>query len=277
MGVLWDARLELTGDIQILIFATCILALVGLWDDFRALTWKWQLLWQVLIGALVIVVSGISILPFFDSVGIGGAWGSVWALVGAILAGLWIVSIINALNWIDGVDGLAPGVIVVCALVLALVAMRPEVMQPPVAIVALTLAGAIAALWVFNMFPARFFLGTAGVYASGFVLAYLSVFAGAKVATAMLVLAVPLADMTRVCLVRMREKRSLALPDANHIHHTLAKRGWNESLVSVFLLCLTALAGVLALVFTGPEKILAMGMIFGLIVGLFWWVSEEEK
>jgi len=274
LALWWDARLVMTRDMMWLFGGVLAFLCVGLWDDRREISWRGQLFWQLIIVSAVVFASKIASCPFFDIWPMDFFWEGVMVYAGMMMAIVWILAIINALNWIDGVDGLAPGVIMIGALVLALISLRPEVMQPPVAIVALSLAGSIGALWLFNIFPARFFLGTAGVYATGFALAYISIFAGAKMATAMLVLAVPLADMVRVIFLRLWRKRALALGDDSHIHYTLIQRGWREIQVSVFLLALTVCAGALALIFSGSEKFLASGVVFLGIVLIFLKVGK---
>lgn len=271
--IVGNTYLVLTPDILWLLLGCFSLLLVGLWDDFYPLDWKWQLFWQLLIISCVVFFGDIAIKSLPNIFG-GERWifSGQWLVLGFFGAIMWFIFVINALNWIDGIDGLAPGIIVVASLALGLVALRPEVFQPPVAIVAFIFAGVFFALWLFNIFPARFFAGTSGVYVAGFVLAYLSLFAGAKMATAFLVLSIPLLDMFRVLFWRFFLKQSLAHADSNHIHHALISFGWSVRQVSSILLLFASFLGLVTLFGYTKEKIIAC--IF--VAFLFIWFMRVE-
>lgn len=274
--ILGNTYLVLTPDIRWLLLGCFLLLLVGLWDDFYPIHWKWQLFWQLSIISSIVFFGDIAIesLPNI----FGGErliFSQQWLFLGFFGAIVWFIFIINALNWIDGIDGLAPGIIVVASLALGLVALRPEVSQPPVAIVAFIFAGIFFALWLFNIFPARFFAGTSGVYVAGFVLAYLSLFSGAKIATAFLVLSIPLLDMFRVLFWRFFSNQSLTHADSNHIHHTLVSFGWSVRQVSSILLLFASFLGLVTLFGYTKEKIIAC--IFVALLFIWFMRVEYEK
>ena len=234
-----DPSLRLTWDIVGLLAGCVGMFFVGMWDDIFPLGWRTQLFAQLSIVVCVVLFfhMGVSSLPFF------GGRVSFGLFPGGIFAVVWFLLVINALNWSDGIDGVAPGVITLSALAFFAVSMRPEVFQPPVAIVALALLGSYAGLFLFNAYPAKVFSGTTGVFVAGFAIAYVSLFAGAKIATALLVLAIPIADLFRVIAVRYRLGRSITHPETvTHAHYQLLRFGWSERGTGVFLVSVAALA-----------------------------------
>jgi UDP-GlcNAc:undecaprenyl-phosphate GlcNAc-1-phosphate transferase len=138
----------------------------------------------------------------------------------------WIVGLMNAVNWLDGVDGLAAGVGMIAALIFGWHAWR--IGQLTVAAFPVALAGALAGFLWFNFPPARLFLGSAGVYLLGYNLATLAFLGPAKMATALLVLALPLLDGVWRIVDRLRSGRSPLSGDRGHLHFRLVDRGWSS-------------------------------------------------
>lgn len=256
-----DPSLVLTRDIWGLVAGCFGMLLVGWWDDVRPMGWKGQLAAQAGIVSAILLFFGVSLHdipnPFGGRIFFEGAL----LYVGVIVSIGWFLLIINALNWSDGIDGVAPGVVVLSALAFFALSLRPEVYQPPVAILALALLGAYLALFISNMHPAKIFSGTAGVCVAGFAIAYLSLFAGAKLATALVVLTIPIADLLRVVLVRYRSGVPVALPDARHVHYRFLRSGWSERGASFFLLTVAAVAAFSTLVFGTIGKIGILGVL----------------
>jgi len=272
VSLIADPHLIRTPDIMWLMGGCAGMLCVGWWDDIRALDWKWQLFWQVGIIGAILFFADIRITDIPNL--LGGRWffEGPWAILGFFGAFFWFILVINALNWIDGIDGLAPGIIVISLLTLGFLSLRPEVFQPPLALIAFSCAGFFAGLWLLNIYPARFSLGTSGVYGAGFVLAYLSLFAGAKVATAFLVLALPILDVFRVLFWRYTSKKHIAHPDTNHIHHVFLARGWSESRTSFVLLCIIVCMGFFSLFLGAFGKSIVLFLFLG---GFFLFVAKE--
>jgi UDP-N-acetylmuramyl pentapeptide phosphotransferase/UDP-N-acetylglucosamine-1-phosphate transferase len=274
-SLFWDGRLILTQDIWWMIVGIVGFLFLGVWDDARHISWKWQLFWQGAIVLFVITGSKIAILDIPNIFGGRMLLGEDWYIMGSILAFLWFLFLMNALNWIDGVDGLAPGILVVTCILLGVLSLRPEVYQPPLAIISFGLAGSFLGLYMLNIFPARLILGTTGVYVGGFVVAYLSVFAGAKIATAFLLLSIPLLDMFRVVIRRFLLGKSLALPDRNHIHYVLRDTfHWKEKHIAFFLVFFVFFVGILSLAGGYKGKWLALCLVMAFFFLLF--LKEKE-
>ncbi len=247
--------------------AAAVGLVVGLLDDVFELRARWQLLGHVVI-ATVVIAAGIRI----DFVTDPFAPADVLRLALPVAVGFtmfWVVGMNVALNFLDGLDGLAAGVALIAALTLGGSALLPTVDEPFVTWMAFTLAGAIAGFLFFNLHPARLFLGTTGVTFLGTMLAVLSVFGTAKVSTALLVLAIPIADTFNVLVRRILRGRPPFAPDRGHVHHRLLDLGlthWQ----SVFLIYAATFAlAALTFVLSSAAQLaafLAVVVLLGLLV-----------
>src|SRR5437867_10458133 len=225
---------------------------IGLFDDLLELRARWQFLGQVLVAALI-VLAGIHIAfvtdPLSDRVI------ELSFPVAVAFTMLWIIGMNNALNFIDGLDGLAAGVAAIAALTLGGLALLPQVSEPFVTWMGFTLAGAIAGFLLFNFHPARLFLGTTGVVFLGTMLAVLSIFGTAKVAAALLVLGVPIIDTFYVLVRRILSGQPPFAPDRGHFHHRLLDVGRTHQQAVLLIYALTALLGTPALLTNGRDQI----------------------
>jgi UDP-GlcNAc:undecaprenyl-phosphate GlcNAc-1-phosphate transferase len=139
----------------------------------------------------------------------------------------WIVGMLNTVNFLDGLDGLAAGVGAIAALMIAWHSYQIalETGQYAVAAFPLALAGALLGFLPFNFAPARIFLGSAGAYLIGYQLATLAIIAPAKIATALLVMAVPILDVAWQIIDRLRRGQSPLRGDRGHLHFRLSDGG----------------------------------------------------
>ncbi len=200
---------------------------------------------------------------------------SPWLAIAATL--IWIVGLQNMLNWVDGLDGLAAGVTLIAALVLALHAL--DLGQVTVALLPLALAGACAGFLPFNFHPARIFMGDVGAMTLGYVLAASAILGGAKLATALLVLAVPLIDMAWLILARTLRGHSAATGGRDHLHLRLLDMGLTQRQVVAFYYGLSALFGTVALldVMTPAMKLLTLLGLGLAVLGLLLYVSRRQQ
>jgi len=160
-----------------------------------------------------------------------------------------------ALNFIDGLDGLAAGVSAIAAATLGAIALLPQVSEPFVAWMAFSLAGASVGFLLFNFHPARLFMGTSGVVFVGTMLAVLSIFGTAKVAAALLVLGVPIIDTFYVIVRRLVTGRAPFAPDRGHFHHKLLDVGLSQRQAVLLIYAITLGLGALAFVSSGRAQI----------------------
>lgn len=252
------------GRVAGLLAGAALIVVVGLWDDVRDLGAGPQLVGQALAAALL-VASGITVdaltNPFGEAIPLAG-----W--LGGLLALVWLVALMNTVNWADGMDGLAAGLAAIGGLVLFL---RSATLTPPqwsIAALALAYSGAALGFLWWNVPPARVFLGSAGAYFLGLGLGGLAIVGGAKLATAALVLAVPLLDAGWVIASRLASGASPLRGDRRHLHHRLADRGWAARRVLLLFYGLAAAFGLAALLLPKEEKLYVFAALvtLGLVV-----------
>ena len=174
----------------------------------------------------------------------------------------WLMGMQNTVNFLDGADGLAAGVVFIVAITLMLAAAGQKQIQ--VVQVSGALAGACAGFLFFNWHPAKIFMGDSGAHFLGTALGVISILGVAKVAVAfalavpMLALAVPIADTVWAILRRRRQRASIARPDLLHLHHRLQAFGLDQRQTCFVFYTATALLGALGLTLFGHGRILAV-------------------
>ena len=221
-----------------------MVALVGLVDDLRDLSPLAKLVGQ-LAAAIAVVALGLS---FRD---LATPWGSVsLGVLGPIITVGWLVAVANAVNLIDGLDGLAGGVALTALLAFAIIAAMLG--ATVVLLLCAAGAGAVLAFLAYNRPPASIIMGDAGSMFLGMLLATSAVAlvearpAHIALPTAILALGVPLADMAWAILRRLAAGRSIFAADSSHIHHQLMARGLGRGQVTVLLVAASGLLGLLA-------------------------------
>ena len=178
---------------------------------------------------------------------------------------VWVFALINIVDWLDGLDGLASGVGLIATAVILGISLIFH--TPATATLALALGGVLLGFLVFNFSPAKILLGSGG-YLLGFFLAALSIYSGGKIATALLVLALPILDTSIVLISRFRRGRPLHLGDKTHLHHRLLEKGLSVRQVVLLEWGLCGLLGAVAVLLTGWKKLLAIAAVF--VVGLIF-------
>lgn len=262
-GLLLDPDLVITARIWSILIAAVIILIVGTLDDRKEIFWKTQLFFQVVIAILVYVM-GTRI--YFITNPLGGVIqlsnGLDFNILGIVILIFWVIALTNALNWLDGIDGLAGGVTFISAMTLFLLSLSPEVYQPPVAIICLVLAGSVLGFLIFNFYPARILAGTSGSMFMGFIIAVIAVFAGAKIATALLTLAIPIVDAMWVIFERIKNKKSVFSADSRHLHYKLMKLGWSQRKIAFYYWGVTIVIALVALNTRALGKIITFSMVF---------------
>lgn len=187
------------------------------------------------------------------------------------LALLWIVWNMNAVNWSKGVDGQMPGFVAIAAFFIALLSLRfqGDQTQGVVTLLSLAVSGAYAGLLVWNAYPQKMMPGYAGGSLAGFFLSVLAILSGAKIATALLLLALPTVDGLYTVTRRIAAGRSPFWGDRGHLHHKMLDAGWGRRRIAFFYWVTTFLFGVVALQLDSRSKAYAMmasGILFLLLV-----------
>ncbi|MCD6519331.1 MAG: undecaprenyl/decaprenyl-phosphate alpha-N-acetylglucosaminyl 1-phosphate transferase [Anaerolineae bacterium] len=232
---------------------------VGLLDDFRHLSF-WPQVGGLVLAAFVAILFKVFIELFnnpFTNAQVKVNW---YIMVPLTL--FWIVGMTGTMNVLDGLDGLATGVSAIASLVLFLHMLRLR--QESVALLPLALLGVCIGFLPYNFSPAKIFLG-GGAYVLGYAVATLSIVAGAKVATALLVLWLPILDAAWQVYCRWRRGQPISLGDRGHLHFRLQDLGWPTKRIVLFYYSITALLGAVALLC--PSRALKLAILAG--VGAF--------
>lgn len=251
-------------------FATVVIVLVGLRDLRKPLSPLTQLIGQIVAGMTAIVMGGV--LAEYVTNPLGGLlYLNQWQVVGvpvvaAVLTLLWILLLMNAVNFLDGTDGVAAAVSLVGFLTIGAVSLLPQVREPAVALPAFLAAAATAGFLLWNLPPARLTLGTPGSWFLGFLLAVLSVQGSSKIATLSVVGAIPLLDAASVVIARLRRGASPFRGDRTHLHHRLLARGWQPRSIVAFYASTSLALAIAAVFLPTPLKVfLFLGTAFAVV------------
>ncbi len=197
------------------------------------------------------------------------------ALVAVVISLFWFMGMMNTVNWLDGVDGLAATVALMAAIVTAIHMAREG--QYSVALLPIALAGTLCGFLLLNLPPARIFLGSGATYL-GFTLACVGVIAGAKIALLMLVLGLPIADVAWQIFDRARNGRNPTRGDRGHLHFRLADAGWSAGRIVALYAAACAAFGFLALVPQSPTlKLITLAVLFAAVVALLVALSARSR
>lgn len=276
----------LSGNILAIYLGAMVMVITGILDDKYDLSPYVRIILQ-LVAAIIVLIGGIGITYFTNPFG-GLLWlnqiqfsllGHTLYPIAILFALFWIVWVMNMVNWSNGVDGQFPCIVSIATIVIGLLSLRLipyDEKQINVLFIAMITAGAVLGTAPFNWHPAKMFYGF-GSTMLGLILASLSMLAGAKVATALLVLVVPSFDAVFTILRRVTKGKSPVWGDRAHLHHRLYNLGWTHPQISTFYAITTALFGALALYSSGKYKLLTIIAGAGLVAFLLIILRRKMK
>lgn len=216
------------------------------------------------VAAGIAVALGVRIQFLSGSVRIFGVYAfSLPGWLSILITLLWIVGMTNAMNWIDGLDGLAAGISTIASVTLLVLATLQGRPQLYVAILTAALAGGCLGLLPYNKNPAKIFMGDTGAMFLGYTLGIISIQGLFKFYTAItfaipvLILALPIFDTASAIIRRLIEGKSPLAADRSHIHHKLIDMGLSQKQAVAFLYSVSGTLSVIAVLFT----------VFGRVVG----------
>ncbi len=268
-----------------IVFSSLFILIFGICDDINNLSWKKQLIMQFIV-VVIMIYAGLNVdyiaNPF------GGSefrldqfqfslFGSQFSLFGSLFILFWIVGFMNVMNWLDGLDGLAGGVGLIGSITLFIISISSLVNQPPLGIMTIILAGSILGFLVYNIHPAKIFMGTSGSMFLGFILAVLAIFSGGKIATALLVMGFPILDAAWVIAQRIRDGDSPFKGDARHLHYKLIERGWSQEKVVLFAYSICGIFGTIAILFQSMGKVVALLALFLIMISVVVYQSLRKQ
>lgn len=226
-----------------------IIASVGFLDDVYQLK-AWQKLIAQMIAAIVVIASGLRIcyinIPFLTLYGLND-------ILSIIITFGWIIGVTNALNLIDGLDGLATGVSAISTLSLSVIFILNGSGELPL-LLTIALLGGLIGFLPYNFNPAKTFMGDVGSNSLGFILATVSMIGMAKTYTFMaiilpvVILGLPIFDTLFAIFRRILHHKSIMEADRGHLHHRLIDAGLTQKQAVLVLYAVTAILGILAVV-----------------------------
>jgi UDP-GlcNAc:undecaprenyl-phosphate GlcNAc-1-phosphate transferase len=228
--------------------------------------------------ALLVVAAGVSV-PYITNP-LGGIlflnqFGFGFFNLANLVAVLWIVWVMNMLNWSKGVDGQMPGIVAISAIFIGILSLRFGIVDEPSQISTLLsfiVAGASLGFLIYNFHPAKIFPGY-GATAIYLLLAVVSILSGAKLATAILVMGVPLADGAYTITRRILTGHSPFWHDKKHLHHLLLSSGVGQRKVALFYWIVSAILGSLSLILNSRGKAFAIIMVIIIVGGALLFLN----
>lgn len=198
---------------------------------------------------------------------------------GDILAVIWIVWVMNMLNWSKGVDGQMPGIAAISAFVIGIAALRflpAEQSSYTSTLLSFIVGGASLGFLLFNFYPARIFPGYSATIL-GFFIGILSITSGVKLATAVLVMGVPTVDAAITIIRRILSKRSPFWHDRGHLHHLLLNYGLGHRSIAVFYWLMSLILGFVALMASSRGKLFAIILVVVVVLGFVFMLRIAGK
>lgn len=278
----------LTTELVGLLVAATLIVIVGFLDDLFNLSPFLRLLAQFM-AAVILVFFGIGILsiniPFlgvldFSHPLIGGIM-----IFSAIFTIFWVMAVLNTMNFIDGISGLSSGVAFIAGLTIFFLSVNPSLHENPaaqhgVALVALIVAMVALAFLLFDFPTPKILMGDTGSTFLGFMIATLAIFSGGKVATAFLVLGIPILDMIWVVLRRIFSGQKFWQGDLKHLHHRLLDLGFSQRQVVLMYLTVTAVFGFSAVMLVSSQQkffmLIALAVLMLLLAAALVFIPRKK-
>ncbi len=254
-----------------------ILTLIGLLDDkYQNFSPYLRLIAQFL-AAIIVISSGIGIQFITNPLGgiINFNSSPELTIFASILSVIWIVWVMNMINWSKGVDGQMPGIITIAAIILGFLSIKlsSDPSQLNLAKLAFITAGSALGLLIFNWHPARIFPGFSGSGILGFLIAVLAILSGGKLATAGLVLLIPATDFAYTFIRRIMQGKSPVWGDRGHLHHKLLEMGFSHQQIALFYILGSVILGAAALSLSSKGKLFAAALVSVALLGGILWLN----
>lgn len=242
-----------------------IIVILGLIDDLYDLSPKFKFLVQILVALLVVYWGGLQVefinLPFGGQIEFG--------LLSSIVTILWIVGVTNAMNLIDGLDGLAAGVSSIALLTIA--GMAIIMGDVYVSTIALILFFSTVGFLRYNFYPAKIFMGDTGALFLGYMISVLSLLGFKNITlisflTPIFILAVPISDTLIAMIRRYLNNQPISSADSSHLHHQLVKMGFSHKQAVLFIYTLSGMFSIVAILISITS---ILGSIIIALISLF--------
>jgi len=265
--------------VHFFIAAAIVAFLTGFIDDFTNLKARYKLLAQVVVG-IIVAMSGLLITKFQ----IYNLFTINFGPFSYVITVLWVVTFMNAINLLDGMDGLASGIVFFANIFVFIIAVIGG--NIVVASISAIMAGAILGFFIFNFPPAKIFMGDGGAYFLGFMYATIPLMGIKKSSVAtlflfpLIMLLVPLTDIIMVIGKRIKSGYAIFIADKNHLHHRLMSLGLSIKGILLIMYVYTIILGLISILLIkihDAYSFILMILIF-LIMGIsLFLLNQAEK
>lgn len=262
-----------------------ILMIGGLLDDKYNFKARYQFVAPI-IAALTIIAFGIG--PHIITNPFGGEFRldiwkvpvetlGNWVILADLLVFFWLMAMMFTTKLLDGLDGLATGVVAIGSFMIYFLSMQDRWYQPEVALISIIFAGSCLGFLIWNWHPAKIFLGESGSLFIGFMLGSFAVISGGKIATTLLVMGIPMLDVARVIIRRIQKKKSIYIGDSEHLHFKLLQSGFSQKQAVLLFYTISLLFGLTTLFLQSSQKLYALLFLFILMLLVGVWFSRHES
>lgn len=269
-------------DMSVIMLGAIAISLLGLMDDKWTLKPTQKLAGQVLVVLYVMLSSEIVIMkvavPFLGIVPLG--------VFSYVVTFIWMIGIINAINLIDGLDGLAAGITIIALLCMLVMAIFEQQLQ--LVLICVILIGSIAGFIVYNIYPAKIYMGDTGSLFLGYMMAVIPLLGLFKQVTffsfiiPVVILTIPIFDTLFVMIQRLRRRENIFHRDQKHLHYRLLKQGWTHKetvfIIYGFAICFGVMSIAIAIAGIPWKYYFIVG--YFIIIGIFahWiWKIPNKK
>ena len=269
-----QTKISFSREIKGLFIAGTLVLLLGLWDDLKNIKPLIKLIGQIAAG-LILFYFGFRIEVFTNP--FTGAETHAYVIFSVLFTIIWVVGLMNAINLVDGLDGLAAGISAIVCFTLLIIALHLD--NFVTALILAILAGSAIGFLKYNFHPAKIFLGDSGSMFLGVVLAAtILIKSQYKSAAAVVLLApitalsIPIYDTIMAVIRRRTKKDSIFIADKKHLHHRLLEFGLTQKQIVLTMYLLTVYLGALAFLFVLLPNRYALILLFMLALAFFMGV-----
>lgn len=264
-------RMEFSGKLTGLLTAGTLVMMLGLWDDIKDIRPVIKLISQVAV-ALLLFGFGFRIVLFTNP--FTGSEMHIPLFLSILITIAWIVGLVNAMNLIDGLDGLAAGITAIACGSLLIIALFMD--NYITIFIFAALAGSALGFLRFNSYPAKIFMGDTGSMFIGLIIASVTLIssqhksaAAAVLLVPVTALAIPIYDTFMAFIRRLLKKGSIFKADKRHLHHRLLSIGLGQKQIVSFIYLITLYLGIFAFLFVLIPNEYALVLLILLVLGLF--------
>ncbi len=248
-----------------ILIAGLLATIVGVRDDIKEINPYFRLAANLAV-ALIIILGGIGVdyitNPFDTVFHLNQFFIGPFPIIKIGFTLFWLIWCMNIVGWSGGIDGQLPGFVSISAIIIGLLSLKfsQDIAQWPVITLSGAVAGAYLGLLVFNAYPQRIIPGYSGKSLAGLMLGTLAILSGAKLNTAILVLALPMIDGGLIIIRRLIKRKSPIWGDAQHLHHLLLKVGIPKPKIALFYWIFSLILGLVVLNLNSKQKFYFLGM-----------------